>query len=282
MSYSDTPYTIQLWDARAGKIRYALKGQKSPASTLSFSLNGKTLMSSEDGNWSTNTEGNMIRLWDTATGRLTRTVKLPVKDVSWVAFSPSGQSAVTLSTSGKENAYVGDVKQWSLQTGHLMRTIKRLPETREIALSADWKTLAATGTHAITIWDTVTGSKKRTFKRDIQNVQPQSLVFSPDGTLLANADTGSYLTDAWDKSYGLYGNITLWNIKTGKSVNLAVNPNSSLSPGQVSGSGMTRRNDQGPLLLFSPDSRTLVAGGGGGDSGGSLWLWDISKLRAQL
>ena len=107
-----------------------------------------------------------------------------------------------------------------------------------LAFSPDGRTLASGNGHKIHLWDSVTGTIKRTLED--HRGQVKSIVFSPNGRSLASG--------SWQDVY-------LWDAMTG-------------------GSKRILRGHKGWIysLAFSPDGQSLASGSGDG----TVLLWKIS------
>ena len=113
-----------------------------------------------------------------------------------------------------------------------------------IAFSPDGSLLASGGNNnKIILWDTENKTELTTFRGHTKSVM--SVVFSPDGQLLASASHDGY--------------VRLWSVSSRRSL-----------PSLFHG-GWVR------AIAFSPDSKTIVSGGG--DQIGSIALWDVTNSR---
>jgi len=103
------------------------------------------------------------------------------------------------------------VERWSLKTGELISSFAPTGHVSGVdhALSPDGALLAAvqrtkhmSGPEFVTVWDAVTGKKKKTFPH--HPASPNDLTFSPDKKTLVTADSDDRLR--------------IWNVATGKIV----------------------------------------------------------------
>ena len=209
--------TIRLWDTASGTHKGTLIGHRRRIGSITFSSDSKTLVSAGD--------DHKICLWDVATGyhqatlswhntngraslvfsldghtlaiggrtgiRLWDTTSRPYK-VRWSIatsaesfdFSPNGQTLA----SGKKD---GTVLLWDAISGNVKAVLRGHTDylgVGGVAFSSDSRTLASTGWHedkTIRLWDVGTRSHKLTLTGHTERVS--SLVFSPDGKILASA-----------------------------------------------------------------------------------------------
>jgi WD40 repeat protein len=191
------------------------------------------------------------RLWDTRTGKALPRLGHRKHCYGDVAFSPDGRMLAM--------RHGGTVELWDCTTG---REVRRLGEPKafsvssQLVFSPDGATLAgfAADRHWILLCDVVTGKEKAITPGHRSPVV--RTVPSPNGKRVATA--------AQD------GTICLWDTATGREL--------------VRCAG---RKEQVRDLLFTPDGKTLISGGPGGDEEPlkyTVRLWDAAtgKERAFL
>ena len=202
--------------------------------TIAFSPDSQTLASLE------NIE---VNLWDVATGK--HKYELPYKSAS-LAFSPDGN---TLATGGYRKLYL-----WDVATGKEKKQLREQNGTFHSVLffSLDGKTLASmsssSGGDNITIhlWDIQSGDIRTSISGGHRNLA-QSLSFSPDSLLLANANQQR--------------GINLWDVNTGEiRKTLAGHTEAVYS------------------TAFSPDGQTLASG----SKDGTVRLWDVNTGESKI
>jgi WD40 repeat protein len=209
---------------------------------VAFSPDGATL--------ATDGIGNTILLWDTGTAERKRTLEAP-GEVRDLAFSPNGN---TIAAGGNFKG----VLTWDTRTGGRGATIGET-ERAVLAFAPSGGTLATGGPdrsddRTVHLWDLASGQLLRTLKESDASLPERpmdseerwmpggyfyvsSVVFSPDGRLLASAHGGHR-----------YVTIKLWDVRTGRLLGHA----------NGMGSGVTQ-------VVFLPGGRTLAAGGDGGE-----------------
>ena len=258
--------TIRVWDVETGSLLRTLTGHTSGVTSVAFSPDGNTFVSGS--------HDDTIRMWDAETGNLLRTLIGHTNQVLGVAFSPDGN--IIASASGN-----AAVRLWDAETGEpvwLPHPIWgyveffNVPEgyAYGVTFSPDGGTLAIRGWYsAIHLWDMDTGSletsSNHTFKGrfirvisdadssprtliDHSPLRAEKIVFSPDGTILAESG-------AWR------GTIVLRDAKTGNYLRTFTPP--------------VGIED----IAFSPDGTVLALGSRGP---GTLYLWDLGTDELQV
>lgn len=136
----------------------------------------------------------------------------------------------TLASSGHEDS----IRLWDVRTGRLLRRYRgtESDRSRAIAFSPDGKRLVSGGRSGLVrLWDVKSG--KEVYKKRAQKEDVYSIAYAPDGRTFATA------ADGW---------IRLWDVSTGADL-LRLGP--------------------GWWASFSPDGKTLAAGGG------DIRLWNL-------
>lgn len=182
-------YPIRLWDVATRQPRDTRFDNTGSPYAISFSPDGKTLVSGG--------RDNTVRLWDVQTGELKNRLKGHRDDVNAVIFSQDGE----MFASGSDD---GTVRLWNVRTGETVATLKgntKFPEEiRDLAFSPNGTTLASATTDEIWLWDIDTKQIIRILEGHTWHVS--ALAFSPDGETLASA--------GWDWT------LRLWDAGTGK------------------------------------------------------------------
>jgi WD40 repeat protein len=264
---------LVVWDLAAKKVDRVLKGHFSDVLALTFSADGKYLVSggfdqtvrrwewqakqptgevlgkhnayvigvaaSGDGKRVASCgQDPSVRLWDAADKKEIRLIDF-IKERFTVAMSPH----VWLSPDGKQLIVGGrsEVGRWEVDSG------KRLGVPRSwfgtAAVTPDGKWLAV-GIDRVRLWD-VTATKVVTNFAG-QDQLPAVAALSPDGSVAATATT-------------TYRDVLLWDARTGKLLRTFEGPES------------------GPVwMLFSADGRTLYVAGRTGP-GRVIGRWDVAN-----
>jgi WD40 repeat protein len=167
--------------------------------------------------------------------------------VRCVAFAPDGKTIAT----GSGTQTSGEIRFYALPKGELRLTVKAPSQVNALAFSPDGKTLmSGTGFSqgyvnaggGVQLWDVLTGKPTGTLAGE--DKVELSVAFAPDGATVASA--------------GLDGVVSVWDLHTRElKKEIAVG----------------RRVK---CVLFLPDGKTLVSGGGSDHSGdGDLVLWNV-------
>ena len=182
-------HLIRLWRVADQQLQNALFGHTNWTYTLSFSPDGKTLVSGSS--------DHTVRLWDVHTGKLKHLLEEHRDDVNAVTFSPDGKLLASASRDGT-------IQLWDVRIGGLSAILDqntRFPmEVETIAFSPDNTTLASAIEDQIWFWDTSTSQVIRILEGHETDVI--TLAFSPDGRTIASA--------GWDWT------LKLWDASTGK------------------------------------------------------------------
>jgi hypothetical protein len=223
------------------------------ANTLTFSPDGKLLASSGAG---------QTVLWDLGTRRITQilagesvggggnVLNRKGRPARAGMFTPDGTTLVT--------AGGGTVHWWETATGRNIGNLLVGTSAEILALSPDWRTVAAfeQGEATLRLWDVATRGSKRLRPWTDSDVEAYSVTvaFSPDGKALTTGGAG--------------GPVRLWEVATGRNIrNLTDDPYWTES-------------------RLSPDGKTLATpihgAGGKGFSinvGGKFQLSDVATGR---
>ena len=222
---------IRLWDVQTRTLKQTIHWAGNIPS-VAFSPDGQTLAGANIG---------YIGLWDVATGRHLQSIGTEEKcNVLDVAFSPDGQTLVS-------GNWDSTVRWWDVATG--TQTHKLTEHTGlvySIAFSPDGKTVVSqSADQTVRLWDAGTGGHINTLTwESVGSSGRMSIVFSPDGSTLANGGKTGYGE----------GVIYLWDADTGARINT-----------------LTGHTDLVITVAFSPDGNTLASAGWDG----TIRLWDV-------
>ena len=229
---------IWIYDVTIHQEVTLLTENTGPVSGVAFSPDGSTIVSGySDGS---------ILVWDVKTGKHKQTLPTEQEWVRSVAFSPDGK---TIASGGAcvEGMCPG-ITLLDTQTGERLKSFGGAYTTLSVCFSPDGKTLASSGDEwdsNIRLWDVQTGKrlktlKKRTAFEDFEGRNVNSVVFSPDGNMIASGSGN--------------GTIRLWNANTGEFIKYLEGHTKSVNS-----------------VVFSPNGNTLISTGEDG-----ACLWDVN------
>jgi RNA polymerase sigma factor (sigma-70 family) len=254
--YDDKRYvaSIRLWDVATGKEQRRIEGQRGLIESLTFTADGKTLISGG--------QDSVIRLWETATGKELPPAGGLRTSVSWLALSPNG----------KMLAYPDkDIRLRDLDPEREVGTLPGYPG--EADFSADGVTLAGhDGRSAFMLWDVADRRQVCKLEWGVKpsgnrGVRYRRVAFSPDGKILASAGS-----DYRPNARFVDSVIHLWDPVSGKVVRrLALNDS-------------VNEYCTAEAVMFSPDGQMLAASGRAEPKAGKVRLWDTAtgKERSQI
>ena len=236
--------TIGVWmyDAQTGKEISLFKGDRQDIKGVAFSKDGRFLVGA-------NSAGGIPR-WNATTGELRSIlVKENVRSLNTAVFSADGTKLVSVSRPHEK------IQVWNLNDGTTPPIITDIDpdfkggQLSAIALSPDRRFLATAihewkKVYPIQMWNAVTGKRLLTLTGHTRRIK--SLVFSPDGKMLASSDE--------------YRTIKLWNMDTATSHATFKAPDSFYA------------------LSFAPNGKLLASGG----YGGSVRLWNVTAKQQGL
>ncbi len=280
LAYVGKGNSVRVCDVQTGKEKRQFTGDVGEVNSLSFTLDGKMLLSG----------GNLgIRVREIETGREVR--RFDAGLFNYLALSPDG---ATLASGGRqpvENVLRARLILWDVATGKKLREIHGHKQFVEgVVFSPDGKTLASSELETIYLWDVSTGRELR--RIDKAGYCGMRLAFSPDGKTLASATPSTETV------------VRLWDVATGKPLQpgghegtvrtVAFSPDGKLvATGAWLGYDFSIRlwdASTGALLktfeghksyiqkiLFTPDGKGVIAG----SNDGMVYLWDVQTGKSK-
>jgi len=238
---------IKLWSIKEGRQIEEVSGHSNTVWSIAISPDGQTLASASGDKtiklWSVQKEGFL--LWSTTKLRARQTLTGSSDEVTFVRFSPDGQ---TLASGSKD----GTIKLWSLQTLKMQKTITGYKSgiaggDGRGAFSPDGKTIAAIGMvndkSKLKLWSVQTGELLQILNSTTEEHAIWSLAFSPDGKILAGGTLDTFA-------------VKLWSVETGQEIQT-----------------LTGHSKPVTAVAFSPNGQTLASGSVGDRT---IKLWRIN------
>ena len=231
-SLRDKTGTVKLWNSATGEEVAILDSGAFSVLAVVFSPNGKIVAAADS-------EG-IVTLWDVNTHKRIARFQGNESIVGDLAFAPDGK---TLAAAGGKRGKASVVKLWDVSTAKEIRSLAGSFEEQvtAVAYAADGSLFASTrGKLAmdVLVWNTTTWKSRAA---DGGTLCTTSLVFSPDGSLLAVGDNGGF--------------VALVDVASGKRRVLLA-------------SGLSDVRS----VAFSPDGKSVAAAGMV-----FVMLWDVEK-----
>jgi WD40 repeat protein len=169
-----------------GPLDHLILRKSGPAHVAAFSPDGKSIV--------TTAEGNTARVWDADTGKLLATLTGHTGPVNHASFSPDGNRVVTASQDAT-------ARVWDAQSGNLVATLSwPNVEVRVAAFSPDGQRIVTAGTdNTARVWDSQSGALLVTLSGHSAVVYDAA--FSPDGTRVVTA-SDDHTARVWDAATG--------------------------------------------------------------------------------
>lgn len=131
---------VKVWSVKSGELQRNLEGHKGSAFSVSFTPDGKTLLSTGF--------DRTIKLWNTETWQLRATLNSPAEQLSNSVLTRDGKTIVS--------GGVSQIQLWDIESGKVRQTLPKASDVLgSIALSPDGKTIAAGsyGQGVVHIWN---------------------------------------------------------------------------------------------------------------------------------
>jgi WD40 repeat protein len=235
-----------MWNAQTGKAVGPKLRHRNPASTVTFSPNGRFLVTGE--------EGARAYIWDIATGEPIGSPLVHASAIWDVAVANDGRTVLT----GSNDGYA---RVWRIAPGTLRLSLPQVAPGGSVAFTRDSRYVAVgiqgdqkranPFSRHIRLWDRSTGEVSPKFfdGANWTNTFVKGLEFSPDGKILYA---------------GTRNHVVLWNTDTQKSIGELKLFTSSLQ--------------ECWRMALSPDGKKLAARGGYNAANPNGYLWNAVDL----
>jgi WD40 repeat protein len=263
--------TLRVWDTATGTELHPFVGHTAPVTTMTFSQDGRYLLSGG--------EDNALRLWDLNSGQDLRRLPGTVRPVSRVALSPDGNYALSATIHSDVPLRL---QYWDIARGESVRELKgHVGQVSYTAfLAADGQALTAGHDGTLRQWDVASGKDRVLKKFDTQITR---VVLSPDGNqalcllndstlhlwdLKENTEVGAWSGSVASMTFAANGRQLYAGLTDGKVVVC------DLPPAKPEWSEPFFHRHRNPVhaLAMAPGGKTLVSA----DQAGMVLLWDTS------
>jgi len=259
--------TVRFWDVATGKFLRHLVHHTDDVYGVCYSPDGRLL--------ATASSDKRVCLWDADSLKLLKTYDKHEGIVRWVTFSPDGK---TLASCGTDLT----VRIWDIETGRQKYVLRgHKSRTQCVEFSADGKFVASCG-DGVRLWDPKKGEAICELASPLGHFE--TLAISPDSKLIVGSSSAGPLV-VWDVAQRkllklldednqleadsvAFSPDGKWLAGGSKSKSIRVYDATSLELVRVIPDNPGRIES----LEFSPNSKILAHGGGGGDS--SIYFWN--------
>ena len=249
--------SVRVWDAQRLYALFTIHGHDGSVLDVAFRPDGQRL--------ATTGEDGAVRLWDATAGPESTVLTGHTAAVSSLVFSPDGRHLASVAypqvkapRNRQQEArtfHEAEVLLWDATTGRAsaplcIATNNFYPSGVGLALSPGGTRLAVwvAGDDAVTLWDTVTRTKRASLAGHRGAVGP--MAFSPRGDWLATSSGGE----------GQPGRVWLWSVPGGPEPRFLDG-----FPGAIEA-----------LAVSDDGARVAAAGGGPGGKEGRVMAWDAA------
>ena len=169
--------TFRLWDINTGKQIRTFSGHSHVISALTFTPDGKRLLSGS--------MDHTIKLWNVFTGKEIKTFKGHANVVETIVISANGELALS-------GSWDNSLKLWDIAGGKEIRTFKgHTNHVSYVSFSPDGKYVVSASKDGTTrLWDIATGKEIAQF---ISFTDGEWIVITPEGYYNASANGDKYL-----------------------------------------------------------------------------------------
>lgn len=232
---------VFLWDATSGKLLRVFEQEWGAHPALSFSPDGKLLVSGGDCRWNGSSCPGKAYIWEVATGKILRELNGHGHNLSSSAFSPDGKILATTSIDGS-------VIFWNPETGSKISSfIANNQQVNSGKFSPDGKTyvtISWDGDQKTKLWNVATGKNILTLPS--HGTYGESVAFYDGGKKLVTIGMNDLMC-LWDLSTGAKlasaTNIPYWDISIAPDGTIATGGAGGVQLFTVDGSGFKLLKD---------------------------------------
>ena len=273
--YSD----IILWNVATGSTVMSLRGHDGPINSISFSPDGKRIVSGSN--------DRTVKLWDMSTGDMLMTLRGHKYFVASAVFTPDSKQIVSGSSDGT-------IRIWDATYSYeLVRLIGHHGTICWLAYSPDGRQIASVDdTGAVKLWDVEHGTEVATLHDGAHGIPAfPSVAFSPDSKRVAAAVPSPGGIKIWDAATGLETVAVSGHDETVTAVAFSLDGKHIASGSSRAlkvwdaASGSELVEFRGPedsfiFIAFSPDGRFIASGGF--DPNITVWEWEAGSKSLTL
>jgi len=248
---------ITIWNVGTKKLTATIAVPPASDSCFALSPDGKLLAICGPPTTTDQATTSYAYIVDLTRGRISATLRVTdsaCQTSSWEAsFSPDGKtlavSAGTCKNAGTANGtYSTTVQLWNIKARRIVHTI---PMPAYLAGYDGYALGYSRDSGMLVVGDNLVSLRTPVSTQKILGASGHAAAFSPDGRMLAVADTDS-----------TNNKITIWNFTENQEVSLLADPR-------------LRKIDSIENLAYTPDGKMLVTSSE--YSGSNIYLWDIAS-----
>ena len=184
-----TDGVIKLWDISTGRILRTLDGHTSKVNALSFSNDGKLLVSGS--------YDKTIKVWEVSTGMNLQTLEGHTSPVQTVAFSPDDLIVASGSGDFSQDSSDTSIKIWEVLSGKMIQSFEgHQKSTSTLTFNSNGRYLVSGGwDNKVILWSVSNKKKLREYSGHSEKIN--TVKFNPDGMSFASCSQDKTIK-TWD------------------------------------------------------------------------------------